>query len=216
LVDYIGDELMAMRGAPAAQPDQAVRAVRASVAMVNTLSGLNQQWEKMLGASMDLGIGLNTGVAQVGNTGSEFKFKYGPLGDPVNVASRVQGLTKYLKSRLLLTADTRQKLGPEFIARRVVKTRLVNIPGEFDLYEVELAGNAERRVFYLESEAALNHLEAGRFIEAARSVGALIRDHPGDGPLLLVLARAANMLVQSMAGLALGRQTQPRIARQVR
>jgi len=185
-----------MWGAPAAQPDQAVRAVRAAVAMVNTLSGLNQQWEKLLGASMDLGIGLNTGVAPVGNTGSEFKFKYGPLGDPVNVASRVQGLTKYLKSRLLVTADTRQKLGPEFIARRVVKTRLVNIPGEFDLFEVELAGNAERRVFFLESEAALNHLEAGRFIEAARSVGALVRDHPGDGPLLLVLARAANMLVQ--------------------
>ena len=148
---------------------------------------------------MDLGIGLNTGIAQVGNTGSEFKFKYGPLGDAVNVASRVQGLTKYLKRLLLVTADTRRMLGPEFISRRVVKTRLVNMDRAFDVFEVALAGSPEQQTFFVESEAALDHLEAGRFVEAARGVGALVHEHPGDGPLLLVLARAANMLVQAGA-----------------
>ena len=60
-----------------------------------------------------LGIGLNTGLAQVGNTGSQYKFKYGPsLGDTVNVASRVQGLTKYLHAAAcLLTAATRSTAG---------------------------------------------------------------------------------------------------------
>ena len=48
---------------------------------------------------MNLGIGINSGPASVGNTGSIHKFKYGPLGNTVNLASRVQGATKYLKAR---------------------------------------------------------------------------------------------------------------------
>ena len=47
---------------------------------------------------MGFGLGLNTGVARVGNTGTQRKFKYGPLGNSVNLASRVQGATKYLES----------------------------------------------------------------------------------------------------------------------
>jgi len=197
LVDYIGDELLAMWGAPQPQADQAMRAVRAARAMVEALAGLNQRWQPALGTPMGLGIGLNTGVAQVGNTGSQYKFKYGPLGDTVNVASRVQGLTKYLHRPLLVTAATRERLdGRQFIARRVVKTRLVNIKREVDLHEVEGASTEERRAFFQAAEAVLDELEAGHFVEAARGVGALLRDPPGDGPLLLTLARAANMLVQ--------------------
>ena len=54
---------------------------------------------------MGLGIGLNTGPARVGNTGSQYKFKYGPLGNTVNLASRVQGITKYVRCRLLVIGD---------------------------------------------------------------------------------------------------------------
>ncbi len=63
---------------------------------------------------MGLGIGINTGVARVGNTGSQHKFKYGPLGNTVNLASRVQGATKYLKCRLLVTGSDAAKLDDEF------------------------------------------------------------------------------------------------------
>src|SRR5205814_5749276 len=134
---HIGDELMAMWGAPQAQPDHAVRAVRAALAIRGALPELNLCWAETLGEPMGLGIGLNTGPARVGNTGSQYKFKYGPLGNTVNLASRVQGLTKYLRCPLLVTAATRAGLDDRFLARRVCKTRVVNISTPVDLYEVE-------------------------------------------------------------------------------
>ena len=76
---------------------------------------------------MNLGIGINSGPASVGNTGSTYKFKYGPLGNTVNLASRVQGATKYLKARLLVTGATRAVLGTAFAARKLCSVHVVNI-----------------------------------------------------------------------------------------
>jgi adenylate cyclase len=198
LVDYVGDELLAMWGAPQAQPDHAERAARAALAFCAALPGLNERWRPTLGAVMDLGIGVNTGPAHVGNTGSGYKFKYGPLGNTVNLASRVQGLTKYLKCRLLVTAATRDRLGAGFAARRVVKTRPVNIAKPVDLYEVVAAGD-EQEALFRETEAALEALESREFARAALAAGAGLHLHPGDGPLRLTLARAAAMLVNEEA-----------------
>ncbi len=196
LVDYVGDELLAMWGAPEEQADQAERAVRAGLAMLAALPEVNGRWQGPLGGPTELGVGLNTGAAQVGNTGSEYKFKYGPLGNSVNLASRVQGLTKYLKCRLLVTRATRERLGDGLIARRVVRTRVVNIEEPVDLYEVEAAGPEQRRRFFAESEAALDALESGDFALAGRQAATLLLDQRGDGPLLLTLSRASSALMQ--------------------
>ena len=200
LVDYIGDELMAMWGAPAVQPDQAARAVRCGLAMHAALPALNERWQTILGEPLRIGVGINSGLAQVGNTGSPFKFKYGPLGNTVNLASRVQGLTKYLRCGVLVTAATREQLDDAFTARRVVRGRVVNIQEPVDLYEVEAAGAEERRTFFAESQAALAALEVGDFSRAARAAGTLLAEHSGDGTLLLILARAADALVKAGAG----------------
>ncbi len=82
------------------------------------------------------------------------------MGNTVNLGSRVQGLTKYLKCPVLTTRVTRERLGDGFTARRVVKARVVNIAEPVDLYEVEAAGVERRRQFFAESEAALEALEA--------------------------------------------------------
>ena len=195
LVDYIGDELMAMWGAPEKQPDQRTRAIRAGLAMIAALPALNAKWQPILGEPMNIGVGINTGLAQVGNTGSSFKFKYGPLGNTVNLASRVQGLTKYLKCRLLVSAATCKELNDHLLARRVVRTRVVNIKEPVDLFEVETY-TAERQTFFRDSETALRELEALQFAEAAGRSGALLMSHRGDGPLLLTLSRATTQLVQ--------------------
>jgi adenylate cyclase len=200
LMDYIGDELIAMWGAPEDQPDQEARAVRAALAMLAALPGLNARWQPALGGPIDVGIGVNTGSAQVGNTGSQFKFKYGALGNTVNLASRVQGLTKYLKCRLLVTRATREGLAEGFVARRIVNARVVNIEEPIDLYQVEAAGSEQRRHLFAESEAALEELEAGDFALAARKAGTLLLDLVNDGPLLLTLSRASNALMQDGRG----------------
>jgi adenylate cyclase len=194
LVDYVGDELVAMWGAPATQPDHIVRGVRAALAMRATMGALNLRWQETLGGPTEVGLGLNTGLAQVGNTGTKHKFKYGPLGHAVNLASRVQGLTKYLRCRLLVTATTRQPLGEAYLVRRVVTARVVGIDGPVKLYEVDTAATGKTE-FFEASEAALDSLEAGEFALAARRAGSLLETHPYDGPLLLTLARATHQLM---------------------
>jgi adenylate cyclase len=197
LVDYVGDELLAMWGAPVPQPDHPLRAVQAALAMRDALPRLNERWLERLEMPTNLGIGVNTGAAHVGNTGSEFKFKYGPLGHSVNVASRAQGLTKYLKCRVAVTRATWERVRDlsDFIARRIVKTRMVNIEQPVDLFEVERAGPPERRAFFEQSEAALQTLEERDFSGAVRMSATLLDGHTGDGPLRLTLARASEMLV---------------------
>src|SRR5262249_59794615 len=90
----------------------------AAWAMRARLPALNAGGERAGGEPMAIGIGLNSGAAQVGNTGSPRKFKYGPLGSSVNLASRVQGATKQLKTRLLLTAATYEALKNETLRTR--------------------------------------------------------------------------------------------------
>ena len=147
LVDYVGDEILAMWGAPAPQPDHARRAVRAALAMRSVLPALNRRWRAVLGETTLVGIGINTGTAHVGNTGSRFKFKYGPVGNNVNLASRVQGVTKYLKCPVLVTASTRAELGDEFLTRRVCRAAVQGIAQPVELFEVAEPDSETRTPF---------------------------------------------------------------------
>ena len=190
LVDYIGDELMAMWGAPEAQPDHAERACRAALEMIGSLSALNERWQAALGEPMGLGIGINTGMARVGNTGSRRKFKYGPLGDTVNVASRVQGASKYFKSSLLITRATRDRLGPDFPSRRLGAACVVNIAEPIELYELFSPKQPNVPELCSAYEEALAAFEAREFRKATGILGRLVSTHRDDGPSFALLARA--------------------------
>jgi adenylate cyclase len=195
LVDYIGDELLAMWGAPKPQPEHAQLACKAALAMLGRLPALNEQWQADLGGPLDLGIGINTGPTWVGNMGSRHKFKYGPLGPAVNLASRVQGATKYLRSRLLITEQTRRHLGDDFATRRLCQVRVVNVEAPVTLYElVPEPGPAwcELRARY---EEALAQFEHGEWRRAARHLGGLLDDHSDDGPALVMAWRTLQNLI---------------------
>ena len=198
LVDYVGDELMAMWGAPIAQPDHAARAGRAALNMLDKVSTLNDRWSSTISGAMGLGIGISSGQARVGNVGSRVKFKYGALGNTVNLASRVQGATKYLKVPLLVTGATQQQLDTaSFAARRLCQVKVVNIVEPVTLYEVVRPGRehwAELRQGY---EEALALVERQEFRAAARITGGLIAQpaYREDGPALILLQRAVNGLV---------------------
>src|SRR6185437_7104287 len=110
VVHYAGDGLMALWNAPKDVPDHAARACRAALAMLADLPALDADWQKRLGAPVRLGIGLNTGLALCGNTGSKHKFHYGALGHAVNVASRVEGATKQFGIPIILTGSTHAQL----------------------------------------------------------------------------------------------------------
>jgi adenylate cyclase len=195
LVDYIGDELMAMWGAPEAHPDDAERACRAALKMIGSVEALNARWQERLGEPMGLGIGINTGMARVGNTGSRQKFKYGPLGDTVNVASRVQGACKYFKSSLLITRATRDRLGPGFCTRRLGSACVVNIADPIELFELFPPDQPDLPELCSAYEQALAAFEARDFLTASSILGRLVSTHREDGPSFALLARAIGYFV---------------------
>lgn len=199
LVDYVGDETFAMWGAPEEQPDHAERACRAALAMLEQLPILNERWQAELKEALDLGIGINTGIARVGNVGSKHKFKYGPLGHTVNLASRVQGATKHAKCKLLITGATQAKLSDEFWTRRLTQARVVNIAQPVDLYEVVAAGSPDWPAAKTVYEEALHEFENRRFSQAARILGNWRMQQNTDAPALLLLHRTVQAMVEESA-----------------
>src|SRR5262249_4458625 len=196
LVDYIGDEVMAMWGAPEEQPDHALLACRAALDTLDRLPGLDARSRERSGEPVAFGIGINTGVARVGNVGSRHKFKYGPLGNTVNLASRVQGATKQVKARLLITGATRDRLDDSFAARRLARVRVVSIAEPVELYELARPGAPGWPEAKVEYEKALELFEGKDFGLAARALGNWRIHHPEDEPSLVLLYRAVKCMLE--------------------
>jgi adenylate cyclase len=103
---YIGDAVMAFWGAPYEDPGHAARACNAALAMMRRIRELQKQWESEGKPRLDIGIGLNTGVASVGNMGSALRYGYTALGDAVNLSSRLEGLNKDYGTHILANEST--------------------------------------------------------------------------------------------------------------
>ncbi len=201
LVDYAGDEVMAMWGAPKEMPDHAERACDTALAMLELLPTIDERWEEKIGRTTNLGIGVNSGRAMVGNIGTMRRLKYGPLGNTVNLGSRVQGATKHLHTDVLITGATRQRLGSSWkggVFRRLCKVRVNNINEPVELYELapkKQPGWVKLRTRY---EKALTHFEANELEAASAALGKLLADDPADGPSLVLLSRVgAEILARS-------------------
>ena len=105
---YIGDGLLAFFGAPIVRKEHAEMAVSSAIEMISMLDVLNK--ELMLDIPLRIGIGIHSGEAVVGNIGSTQKMEYTIIGDTVNTASRVEGLTKELQANILITDETFSRL----------------------------------------------------------------------------------------------------------
>lgn len=109
---YIGDGIMAIFGAPLPQTDHAYAAVRAAGAMREALVGLNERRAAAGKPPLEIGVGIHTGECVVGNIGTQERMDYTAVGDAVNTASRIEGLTKDLGADVLLSGETyRQVVG---------------------------------------------------------------------------------------------------------
>lgn len=202
LVDYVGDELLAMWGAPPSQPDHARLACLAAIDIWQTLPELNERWARRCQEPTTVGIGVNSGMARVGNTGTQRKFKYGPLGNTVNVCSRVQGATKYLKTGILVTSATHESLDNSLACRRLCQVRMLNIAQPITLYELCPQPSKEWRATAARYEEALDEFEQQRFSRATAILGELLEVSSDDGPATVLLSRAASLLADQLAGRA--------------
>ena len=198
VVSYSGDGMMALWNAPADQPDHAVNACQAALAMHADLPALDSVWEPRIERKLALGIGLNTGLALVGNTGSKSRFMYGPQGHAVNLASRVEGATKQLGVPILITGSTFRKLNGAFATRKLCRARVVGIDGEVELYELHAEKPdpiwLARRDAY---EQGLSQFESGRWAEACQTLYPLLAGKLAgayDLPTLALVGRCIDSL----------------------
>ena len=190
LIDYSGDALEAIWGAPEVTPDHAVRACRAALKMQAELADFNTRWQPRLGEATGISIGINSGPAQVGNIGSRRKIKYGAFGPTVNQAARVQGATKLVGCPLLVTKGTAELLKGAYPLRRLCTATTVNIAEPVDFYELPVAPDAVWPKLKEQYEQALALFEQTQFRQAMALLINLAGDHPTDVPTMNLLQRS--------------------------
>ena len=105
---FVGDGLLAVFGAPEPYPDHANRAMRAACEIARRVNG------EGVPSGLRIGVGVNSGRVIAGSIGGAGRLNFSVIGDAVNVAARVEAATRQLDDDVLLTADTRDRLGDEF------------------------------------------------------------------------------------------------------
>jgi adenylate cyclase len=121
---YLGDGIMALFGAPINQPGHADRAVSCAINMQNRLHYINQK-EIMKGKEpLDIGIGISSGEAVIGNVGSTNRVEYTAIGDPVNTSARIEPLNKDYKTKILISESTKNRLKGTYKINFVGKIQL--------------------------------------------------------------------------------------------
>jgi adenylate cyclase len=194
LVDTLGDEVIGMWGAPIERDDHAEYACRTAIDMYDQLNAINNRWLDALDKPIDLGIGIHTGIARVGNIGSNKKFKYGPLGRVVHDCRRTLKFTDTLATKILITDATAAKLTDEFSLRRL--SRMEDEFGDtLGLNELATDVKGDWMQQKRRYEASLEAFERDDFPTATRLIAKILSEHPNDRPSLQLLKQITDKLI---------------------
>ncbi|MBI3554258.1 MAG: hypothetical protein HY077_17305 [Elusimicrobia bacterium] len=170
VLQYLGDGILACWNVPFEETGHVDRACRAALRMAEAIGHATGGWS--------CGIGIHTGEVVAGAIGSEQVFAYGVLGTVVNQASRIEGITKILKTPILVTTEVAERLSAsEGVAMRVGRFKPAGMSAAFDLFELTAPpGDRARRELFADG---LSRLKTGDFSGAAKLFGS----RPGaDGP----------------------------------
>lgn len=196
IIEYIGDEIMTLFGAPARQEDHAVRAGRAALDMQRVLAEQRPKWESQGYPRIEIGVGLNAGPMLVGPIGSSDRQKYGALGDNVNLGSRLQGLTREYGVQILASDTWADRAAGAFVLRELDSVLVKGRQSTVTIYEVVGLANetlaSNRRQLLYAWEAALAAWRAKDLEKARHEAEECLRLCPDDGParrLVGMLAR---------------------------
>ena len=191
---YIGDAVMAVYGAPVPKPDHAVRALATAVAMRSALARLAPSL-RARGIDLQIGVGVNTGEMVVGNMGSRERFDYTVVGDAVNLASRLEGLTKVYGVFCVVGPQTREAAPDGYVFRELDLVRVKGKHHPVAIHEL-LAGPGEAVAEYRELalwQPTLAAYRSGDLAAARAGFTAFAAANPHDLVAGLYLERLAEL-----------------------
>lgn len=191
---FIGDAVMALFGAPVADEDHAANAARTAVDMFQGLDDVRPE-ARRLGVDLQIGVGINSGTVAVGNMGSDQRVEYTVLGDAVNLASRLEGLTKSYGVFCLLGPATAAALSDVFVTRWIDRVRVKGKDLPVDIHE--LCADDRRAIVTYRSlaqwEAAREALMNGDLVGARLAFTAFASHNPDDPVVRIHLQRLAEL-----------------------
>jgi adenylate cyclase len=133
---FMGDSVMAIFGAPVPLKDHAFMATKAALEMKKSMAELNRQWMLSGGARLDIGIGINTGEMIVGFVGSETRLDYTVIGDNVNIAARLEPLSRKYNTTIIIGPKTYERIKDRAIVKDLGKIKLRGIEERLSIYAV--------------------------------------------------------------------------------
>ena len=194
---YIGDAIMAIFNAPLDLVDHPRRACAAALSMLGRLPALNAVWENRGLPTINIGIGLNTGEAVVGNMGADLRFDYTAIGDTVNLSSRLEGMNKVYGTGIIVSISTFSEVEGEFVFRELDLVRVKGKQRPVAIYELlGHAGSATESSLASKFAGALVNYRKGKFRTARGAFEGILKEHPGDGPSRLYIKRCDEFLAE--------------------
>jgi adenylate cyclase len=198
---YIGDAVMAIWGAPFEEDNHARRACNSALDMLARLHEMQQGWKDRGQPVLEIGIGINTGIASVGNMGSALRYGYTAIGDAVNLASRLEGLNKEYGTRIIVSESTHAGAGDSGLLFRELD--LIRVKGKaqpvtiYELYGSHDGDHApELLELFAKGRAAYRRRD---WQDAQHWFVKVLERWPEDGPARVFLARAEEYAVEEPA-----------------
>ena len=172
---FIGDAIMAFWNAPEEVAEHSAKALRATLAMHDSLDSLNPELEAEFGLRLAFGAGLHRGRARVGNMGTNELMDYTVIGDTVNLGSRLEGLCSYYGQRIIMSGECMEACGEgSFVFQRIGKERVKGRTQPVAVYTAYSPEQAENLAEELTaSERALQLYEQRDFAQAEQEYARL-------------------------------------------
>lgn len=192
---FMGDAIMALFGAPLNYPDHPQKACIAALKCFEKLAEVNNDFKARNWPEIKIGIGINTGVMVAGNIGSDQIQSYTVIGDEVNLAQRLESLTKTYHARILISENTYLAIQNEFIAREVDIVRVKGKNRPVKIYELIAQGQSHPdNEFFSSYHKALKEFYNQNFLQAEKEFTELLQIKPEDYLCKMFLERSRHCI----------------------
>ncbi|KWT91059.1 CHASE2 domain-containing protein [Candidatus Magnetominusculus xianensis] len=194
---YIGDCIMAFWGAPVVSESDETNSCSAAVNCLKALDKVNNEFKSKGFPNISLRIGMHKGDAIAGNMGSNRLYNFTVIGDTVNLASRLESVNKYFKTKIIVSEDVLAGTNDLFLSRELalIEVKGKSIPVKiFEVMGFVDGADDDKRVLAGRYKEAMHLFKEGKWQESAEKLEEILSLYPADGPSGVLLKRVKNLL----------------------